>query len=110
MKDDKLDKLLNKKVNSPLPQLDADPWLAGRIESGKVQHQGATGLLENVGQWSFASIIAACAIILGIFIGSNITNGSTSSDDLFSEYSQAFYQTNFVDDLENVISEEGVVE
>ena len=51
--------------------------------------------------WSLASVATACAVVLGIYLGSGIWENSSTveSTDIVDEFSEAFYQSGFADDL-----------
>jgi len=109
MKKDKIEELLNRKAASPTPKLTPDPFLSTRIEAikkSKLQEDTDNKLISN---WSFASVITACAIIVGVYIGVGIfeTDNLQANDDVFNEYSQAFYQTGFVENWDNTLESGG---
>jgi hypothetical protein len=110
MKNDKIEELLNKEAISPTPELTPDLFLPTRIESiidGKRQINPGKVLISN---WSFASVITTCAIIVGIYVGSGIldTDNLQSSDDIFTEYSQAFYQSGFEKNWDDTLESGGL--
>ncbi|KAA3614205.1 MAG: hypothetical protein D8M58_18605 [Calditrichaeota bacterium] len=108
MKNDKIEQLLNKKAKSPTPGLTPDPFLATRIAAiadGKKQEKAGGALVSN---WSFASVITAFAVVLGVYFGSAILDSEVqNTDDVFSEYSQAFYQTGFAENFETTLDSGG---
>lgn len=107
MERDKLNNVLSNRAQSPVPHLTPDPFLATRIEAlgqDDKKRFKASGRLLN---WSFASIIAACAFMIGIFIGSDLFINSTTDNDLFTDYSEAIYQTDFVDDWHTALGNGG---
>lgn len=103
MEKDNLEEFLNKKATSPVPPLNVDPFLPTRIESlvAEKEHR----VKYTIRRWSLASVIAACAIVIGIYVGNDlsVTSTSQSGNDLIAEYAQAVYQTDFVDDWTNVL-------
>lgn len=105
----KIDEFLSKKAKSPTPYMYADPFLPVKIAS-MVQEREKRKIIVLPG-WSFTSIIATCAILIGIYLGMGIMQDNTSSDnvDIVSEYSEAFYQNGFVDNY-NYVLENGDIE
>lgn len=103
MEKDNLEKFLNKKAISPAPSLTADPFLPTRIESLIAEREQPVKYI--LGRWSVATVLTACAIVIGIYIGNDlsVTTSYQSGDDLITEYAQAVYQTDFVDDLTTVL-------
>ena len=102
MNQKELNELLNRRVKSPAPDIQADPFLPTRIEAivreGKQQFTTPPGAITS---WSLASVLAACAVVIGIYIGSNLSTTSVASDsstELITEYTSAFYQSGFADD------------
>jgi len=110
MKHNKLDAFLNQRAQSPAPHLEADPFLPTRIAAlVNEKNNRSSGFVFP--QWSLASALGTFAIILGIYIGTGISETSTSysesQTDLISEYSNAFYQSGIVDNYDNVFENGG---
>lgn len=109
MTKEELNNLLNKRVKSPAPKLQPDPFLPTRLEALAKNENRDEVLQESLlANWSVASILAAGAIIIGIYIGSGLTSESVTSDasnEIITEYSEAFYQSGFVDDWHNVFED-----
>ena len=105
MKNDKIQELLNQKAKSPAPELTPDPFLVTRIEALIDSERQKTPERSLISNWSFASVITAGAIILGIYVGAGIseTDNLQINADVFNEYSQAFYQSGFVENLNNAM-------
>ncbi len=107
MKKDNIEELLNTKAKSPAPQLTPDPFLPTRIEA----LVKAKGNSDNrfAANWSFASLITTAAIIIGIYMGAGIfeSNNLQSNDDIFTEYSQAFYQSGFAESVDSNLESGG---
>jgi len=103
MEKDKLEDFLNKKAALPAPHLTADPFLPTRIESLIAEKERPVRSL--FGRWSLATALAACAVVMGIYIGNDlsVTASYQSGDDLINEYAQAVYQVDFVDELATVL-------
>jgi hypothetical protein len=103
MEKDKLEEFLNKKTVSPAPFLTADPFLPTRIESLLAEKKRPGKYMFK--RWSMAIAIATCAIVMGIYIGNDLSVITTNQtgDDLVAEYAQAVYQADFVDDLTNAL-------
>ncbi|MCB0281364.1 MAG: hypothetical protein H6627_06925 [Calditrichae bacterium] len=109
MNKDKLNELLSMKAKSPAPKLHADPFMVTRIEALAKEKSkplpDTGGLLAN---WSLASVLAAGAVILGIYLGNGLSSSSAvneTSTEILTEYSQAFYQSGFVEDWHNVFED-----
>lgn len=109
MNKDKLNELLSMQAKSPAPKLPVDPFMVTRIEAlakeKTMMVHDSGGLVTN---WSLASVLAAGAVILGIYLGNGLSSSSVSSEtssEILTEYSQAFYQAGFVEDLHNVFED-----
>jgi hypothetical protein len=103
----KIDDLLNKRVGYPTPFIQSDPYLATKIaELAKEEH--IPEIPSHKIYWSFASLITGIAVITGIFLGNNLMPETDQNTDFMSEYSSAFYQTDFTDNLILVNNQQGV--
>jgi hypothetical protein len=102
MKKNKMDELLNKKAIMPVPDLMPDPFLATRIAASAEGSQNRK-ITSAVPNWSFASIIAACALVLGVYVGNVVfeEDNTQSTKDVFNEYSEAFYQSGLIESWNN---------
>jgi len=97
-----IEELLSKKAKSPTPHLDTDPYLATKI-AALATEEISTTKIAGVPTWSFASVITALGLILGIYLGIGIQENSTIQNDLdiVDEFSQAFYQNGFADSFDS---------
>ena len=92
---------------SSLPHVEADPYLATRIQSGEagimVSHQKIShfdGL-----RWSFVSALLFIGISLGAFMGYSLFQPENTTDSgLVSAYYQAFNQGENVFQLEEILN------
>ena len=98
----KIDELLSKRVKSPTPPLQADPFLATKIAALAEQESNSANI-ARIPNWSFASIITAFGLILGIYLGLGIwENGTIDQDiDIVDEFSEAIYQSGFADSFDS---------
>lgn len=102
----KIEEILNQRTKSPTPHLQADPFLPTRIvalskEAGK-KDKTFRGLYE----WTFASLVTSCAIIIGIYIGNSLIEEDTSAD-MISDISSLVYQTDYIENLNTVLESGG---
>ena len=98
----KIEKLLSEKAKSPTPHLQADPYLATKI-AALTEGKDHTLKINGNPNWSFASLITAFGLILGIYLGLGIwENGTTQENiDFVDEFSEAFYQSGFADTFDS---------
>ena len=98
----KIEKLLSKKAKSPTPHLQADPYLATKIITRADQENNRV-LISTVPHWSFASVITAFGLILGVYLGLGIWENSTTQEtiDIVDEFSEAIYQNGFADSFDS---------
>ena len=98
--------LLNSPAPSPLPELEPDPFLAGRIKAQKatrIQPQGWR-------QLSFSGAMLAVAITMGVFLGKGIAeqeNTFYNSESELEVYSDVFSQDVLGDSWNEDFSTEG---
>jgi hypothetical protein len=98
----KIDDLLSRKAISPTPHLDADPFLATKI-AALANKETKAKAVSGISNWSFASLVTAFGVILGIYLGLGIwENGySAQNTDIVDVFSEAFYQSGFADNLDS---------
>lgn len=86
-----MDAILIPAPDSEALHLEPDPFLPSRI---KAQASPARLRTTRVRDWSVAAFGAALAIVIGFSLGKGLVDSrtSTGSDDLFSEYYEAFSQ------------------
>ena len=100
----KIENLLSQKAQSPTPHLQADPFLATKIAA--LANEKTESVLVLAGtRWSFASVVTAFGIVLGIYLGLGIwqNNASTTNSDIVDEFSEAFYQSGFADNFDSTV-------
>lgn len=102
----KIEDILNQRVKSPTPKLEADPFLATRIAAiadGKgLNRRSFKGLYG----WSAASLVTSCAIILGIYIGSGLFEEQNNSE-ISGDLSSVIYQSDYIENLDSVFENGG---
>jgi len=95
----KIEELLSQRAKSPTPHLQADPFLATKIAAQS--DEKAKRLDLSVPNWSFASIVTAFGVIMGIYLGLGIwENGTTQDTDIVDEFSESFYQSGIADNFD----------
>jgi hypothetical protein len=100
----KIEKLLSQRTQSPTPHLQADPFLATKITTLANENTDNISVLTGT-KWSFASIITAFGILMGIYLGLGIweNNTSATNNDIVDEFSEAFYQSGFADNFDSTV-------
>lgn len=101
----KINELLDKRVKSPTPPLQADPFLATKIAQIAHDKESAVTFSSRM-QLSFITLIGCVAILTGIYIGSNLLTETQDYNDFMSEYTGALYQSDFTDNL-NAVDDNG---
>ena len=105
----KIEEFLSNKAKSPAPHLQADPYLPTKI-AALAEEENTLNKIAGFPNWSFASAITACAIVLGIYLGLGILQDDASqyNIDIVSEYSEAFYQDGFADNYDSALEDGGI--
>ncbi len=109
MKNNKIEELLNRKAKLSIPELKPDPFLPTRIEALMESKRQSNTEKVQISNWSFASVITAFAVIIGVYIGAGISDADSlqNNDDVFNEYSQAFYQSGFTENWDSALDNGG---
>lgn len=102
----KIEDILNGRAVSPTPMLQADPFLATRIAAIAKKSKGKNKNFTLLYNWSVASVVTSCAIILGVYLGSALFE-EESNTDVISDLSGAIYQVDYIDNLDSVLEEGG---
>ncbi len=107
MKENKLDKLLQERAQSPMPELQPQPFLATRI-AALAEEQPAKNYSLPWYQWSFASLLAVVAFVAGIYLGNALQSPAQQSEDIWQTYSEALTPNSVADSFYGVnLQEEG---
>ncbi len=106
MNKEQLDTLLQQRAQSPTPTLQADPFLATRIRALAEKNGEASSLFAGL-SWRTRSLLAAAALLLGIYVGGQLPlSGTVQSDSYadpaFSSLASALNQPTLSDDLEAI--------
>ncbi len=106
MNKEQLEKLLQQRASSPTPALHPDPFLATRIRALAEKNGEASSLFAGL-SWRTRSVLAAAALLLGIYVGGQLSlSGTVQSDPYtdpaFSSLASALNQTALSDNLEAI--------
>ncbi len=106
MNKEQLEKLLQQRALSPTPTLQPDPFLAARIRA-RAQKGGEELSLFAGLSWATRSMLAAAAMLLGIYVGgqlplSGMAESDPYTDPAFSSFASAINQPTLSDDLEAI--------
>jgi len=97
----KIEELLSQRAKSPTPHLQPDPFLATKIAARAKEKTEQLNI--RMPNWSFASIVTAFGVIMGIYLGLGIwENGAAQENtDIVDEFSEAFYQSGIADNFDS---------
>ena len=109
---ERMSSLLEKSMASHRPRLEPDPFLPGRIRglAEKSSTPAPRGLMRPLGwlRLSYYAILFAAAVAGGVYVGQSAAAwGSGNGDDqLLTGYYEAFSQSGFADDWEQLVTAE----
>jgi len=109
---ERMSSLLEKSMASHLPRLEPDPFLPGRIRglAEKSSTPAPRGLIRPLGwlRLSYYTILFAAAVAGGVYVGQSAAAGSAGDgdDQLLTGYYEAFSQSGFADDWEQLVTAE----
>ena len=115
---ERMSSLLEKSTASDLPRLEPDPFLPGRIR-GLAEKSSTTahadwparlGLIRPLGwlRLSYYAVLFAAAVAGGVYVGQGAAAWSSGDgdDQLLTGYYEAFSQSGFADDWEQLVAVE----
>ena len=105
----KIEEVLNQRTKSPTPQLQADPFLPTRIAAMSKEASLKDKTLKGLYDWSFASVVTSCAIIIGIYLGNSLFE-EEYNNDMISDISSLIYQSDYIENLDSVLENGGTEE
>jgi predicted anti-sigma-YlaC factor YlaD len=106
---ERMSQLLQKPEGGDLPRLEPDPFLPGRIRAlaEKSSETARLGLTRPVGWLRLSSyaVLFAVAVAAGVYFGQSAAARGLANGDsqLLTGYYEAFSQTGFADDLEQLV-------
>jgi predicted anti-sigma-YlaC factor YlaD len=109
---EKMTQLLEKPDPAHLPRLEPDAFLPAKIRGsfGRRQKQATFGKTLGWIRLSLASAVFALAVTAGVFLGAGLSSAIYANEDteIVEAYYEAFSQSGFAEDWENVFLEESV--
>ncbi len=96
MQKKELHQWLNERSASPTPHIHADPFLPARIRA--IHRENDDGHLS----WPLRSMLAAAALLLGVYVGNVLTDTGYESNNAvnaYSSWSSALFQESVGDNL-----------
>lgn len=101
--------LLEKPDPALLPRLEPDAFLPAKVRAlSERRRTPAAGKRFALARLSFVSAAFVIAVAAGVFLGTGLSKASYSSEEteIVEAYYEAFSQSGFADDWENVMEED----